>query len=88
MKAGFKTSFVKDLRNIRDKSTLKRIQKTIEHVEHAQSLADVTNLKKLKGGSNYYRVKVGDYRVGIIVEGNEVSFIRCLNRKEIYRYFP
>ena len=88
MKVGFKASFAKDLQNIIEKSILKRIQETIEHVEQAQSLQDITNLKKLKGGSNYYRIRVGEYRVGIIVEGDEVSFVRCLNRKEIYRYFP
>ncbi|MBI2304124.1 MAG: type II toxin-antitoxin system RelE/ParE family toxin [Chloroflexi bacterium] len=88
MNVGFKASFAKDLQNIIEKSILKRIQETIEHVEQAQSLRDITNLKKLKGGSNYYRIRVGEYRVGIIVEGDEVSFVRCLSRKEIYRYFP
>lgn len=48
----------------------------------------MTNLKKLKGGGNYYRIRVGEYRIGIIVEGDAITFVRCLHRKEIYRYFP
>jgi mRNA-degrading endonuclease RelE of RelBE toxin-antitoxin system len=31
---------------------------------------------------------VGDYRVGFVFEHGAVTFVRCLDRKEIYRYFP
>ena len=31
---------------------------------------------------------VGDYRVGLVFEHGDVTFVRCLDRKEIYRYFP
>jgi mRNA interferase RelE/StbE len=48
----------------------------------------VAGLKKLKGGGNYYRVRVGEYRVGLVIEGDSVTFMRFLDRKEIYRYFP
>jgi mRNA interferase RelE/StbE len=84
----FRASFAKDLRNIKNKDLLKRIKETIEQVEKAQSSQDITNLKKLKGGSNYYRIRVGEYRIGLLVESDTVTFVRCLNRKEIYRYFP
>ena len=43
---------------------------------------------KLQGGDDFYRIRVGDYRLGIIVELEAVVFVRCLNRREIYRYFP
>ena len=88
MKILFRASFAKDLRNIANKEVLKRIKETIEQVEKAQTSHDITNLKKLKGGSNYYRIRVGEYRIGLIVESNTATFVRCLNRKEIYRYFP
>jgi len=84
----FRASFAKDLRNIKNKELLDRIKQTIEHVEKSQSQQDITNLKKLKGGSNYYRIRVGEYRIGLIIEDNTATFVRCLNRKEIYRFFP
>ncbi|MGA1264796.1 MAG: type II toxin-antitoxin system RelE family toxin, partial [Prochlorothrix sp.] len=52
------------------------------------------NLLKLKGYDTYYRIRVGDYRIGLEVlhqsdSGNlEIVFVRVLHRKEIYRYFP
>lgn len=88
MNVQFRASFSKDLRNIKNKNLLDRIRETIEHIERTQNLQDIANLKKLKGGSNYYRVRVGEYRIGLTIENDTVTFVRCLNRKEIYRYFP
>ena len=88
MKALFRASFAKDLRSIKSKDILSRIKEIVEQVEKAQSLQEITNIKKLKGGRNYFRIRVGEYRIGLIIESDEISFIRCLNRKEIYRYFP
>jgi mRNA interferase RelE/StbE len=88
MNVQFRTSFSKDLRNIKNKNLLNRIKEVIEHVEKAQSLQVISNFKKLKGGSNFYCIRVGEYRIGLTIENNTVFFVRCLNRKEIYRYFP
>lgn len=88
MKVEFKASFAKDLRSIKDNALLARIKETIEQVEQAADIQQLTNLKKLKGGTHYYRIRVGEYRLGITIEGATVIFVRCLNRKEIYRYFP
>ncbi|MGH2412635.1 MAG: type II toxin-antitoxin system RelE family toxin, partial [Microcystaceae cyanobacterium] len=35
-----------------------------------------------------YRIRLGDYRIGLFIEGKTVTFARVLHRKEIYRYFP
>jgi mRNA interferase RelE/StbE len=88
VKIQFRASFAKDLRGIKIKELLSRIKETIQQVEKAQTSQDITNLKKLKGGINYYRIRIGEYRIGLILESDTVSFVRCLNRKEIYRYFP
>ena len=37
-------------------------------------------LAKLGGSSGYYRLRVGDYRIGIALEADEVEFVRCLHR--------
>jgi mRNA interferase RelE/StbE len=84
----FKESFVRDLRHIKDKGLLTRVSELIELVEQAQHLGHVANLKKLGGGGNYYCIMVGDYRLGLIVEGDAVTFVWFLHRKDIYRYFP
>jgi mRNA interferase RelE/StbE len=89
MKTAFVKSFQRDLKALRkDHEMRRRIQKKIEEVEAASGLDELSSLKKLAGGENYYRIRVGDYRIGIVVEKDAVVFVRCLHRREIYRYFP
>jgi len=88
LKAGFRKSFLKDAKTLHSKKLKERIKSTIRDVEKAENLQSIGNLKKLKGSEKYYRIRIGDYRIGIIVEGQMVTFVRCLHRREIYRYIP
>ena len=88
MRVAFRDSFAKDLKGVKEKGLLGRVREVIEAVEKADSLAELPNLKKLKGGGNYFRVRVGDYRVGVALENDTVVFVRFLNRKDIYKHFP
>lgn len=88
MKVGFRESFAKDLKGVKDKALLKRAAEIIEAVEKAASLVEIPNLKKLKGGGTYFRLRLGDYRIGIALEDETVVFVRFLNRRDIYKYFP
>jgi len=42
----------------------------------------------MKAYPNRYRIRVGNYRIGIEIQGDKVEIMRVLNRKEFYRYFP
>ncbi len=89
MRAEFRKSFARDLRRRKnDSDFLDRVKEIIEEVELAETAARITNLKKLKGESSYYRIRFGNCRIGIKIEDDLVVFIRVLHRKEIYRYFP
>ncbi|HOP46540.1 MAG TPA: type II toxin-antitoxin system RelE/ParE family toxin [Desulfobacteraceae bacterium] len=89
MKTAFKKSFAKDLKtHSRNKNLLTMIQKPILQAETADSVADIKNLKKLKAEGHYYRIRIGNYRIGLIIENKIVTFVRVLHRGEIYRYFP
>lgn len=88
MNVEFRKSFEKDLRKIKDEAVLLRIAAVIEEVENADNLGDISNIKKLQAEGDYYRVRVGDYRIGITISNDIIIFVRVLQRKEIYRYFP
>ena len=88
MRASFRASFARDLRDIADPGLSRRIAAKIEEVEQARDLSQVQQIKKLRGAAGFYRLRVGEYRIGVQVEGDVVVFVRCLNRKEIYRFFP
>ena len=89
MNIAIKKSFSKDLRKIHDKKLLASVYETIEQIQLAQSLKNIKHIKKMEGSKNYYRIKFGDYRLGICIDKEKTVFIvRFLHRKEIYRYFP
>ncbi len=88
MTATFRKSFLRDLKKLKDAKVRGRIREVIEAVEEADSLSDLPDVKKMSGGSGYYRVRIGSHRIGLAVEGEEVEFVRVLDRKDIYKYFP
>ncbi len=88
MNTAFRESFDADLSAITDAGLLRRIRRVIERVEAARAFQQIPNLKRLEATGKYYRIRLGDYRIGFVFERGAVTFVRCLNRKEIYRYFP
>ena len=88
MKVEFNRYFFKDLGKISDASVKSAVADIIEVVELATNLSQVSNLKKLKGFKTAYRIRVGDYRIGIVVIRNVVEFVRVVNRNMIYKLFP
>ena len=85
----FDKSFSKSLDKVKDSTTLQRTEKTILKLESANSLKDVNNLKKLSGFSNYYRIRIGDYRIGVEqIDKRTIRLIIIAHRKDIYKKFP
>ena len=88
MKVEFLNKFVKDLDNLTVEKVKLSVIKTIELLEAANNLSEIPNLKKLKGHKSAYRIKLGEYRIGIFVEGKVVEMARLIHRKDIYKVFP
>ena len=88
MKIKFESKFSKDLKKIKDQKLLSQIKIVINECKLAQTLDDIKNLKKLKGYQTFYRIKIGDYRIGMAIINDELIFTRFLHRREIYRFFP
>ncbi|PSN16185.1 plasmid stabilization protein [filamentous cyanobacterium CCT1] len=88
MRVEFRKTFEKDLRKIREQALLGKIKSIIEATEAAETLDEVANIKKLKGEDGYFRIRLGDYRIGLFLQDEVLLFVRILHRKEFYRYFP
>jgi len=86
----FKGRFIKDFKRLP-----KDIKKDAREfcflvAPKAENLSDLkaNSLKKIKGFKNYYRVRIGDYRIGFKKVKNQIIFMRVLHRKDIYKLFP
>ena len=88
MKVEFLSHFNRDLDKIRNQNIKFAVQKIILKFESAQSLSEIPNVKKLSGHKSAYRIRIGDYRMGIFVDGRTVEFARIIHRKDIYNLFP
>lgn len=84
----FTKSFLKDIRKIEDKQLARAVEVAILSVKSTSDISDIKNIKKLKGHRNAFRIRIGDYRLGLFVAGNKAEFACFLNRKDIYKFFP
>jgi len=67
MEVRYLSKFSKDLDKIKTQQTKKVIIDVIQEVKSAKSLKDINNLKKLAGHKNAYRIRCGQYRMGIFL---------------------
>lgn len=84
-----RTSFVRDMGRIRSAALRRRIEQTIECLENAPTIADMSGIKQIRSASgHHYRIRIGSYRLGIAIEGDAAVLVRFLHRSDFYRSFP
>jgi mRNA interferase RelE/StbE len=89
MNTYFDSKFKKKISKIRDKNLAKRIENVIIDVTNAQSLSELTNVKKLTGHTDMFRIRLGDYRIGIqLISSQSVEFLDIDKRNDFYKSFP
>ena len=88
MEVRFSRPFEKDLKSVSDKRLVLKVDEIIESLKEAESLSGISNIKKIKGHIDCYRIRIGNYRLGLLVENKTIWLARLMDRKEIYRYFP
>jgi mRNA interferase RelE/StbE len=84
----FEKSFVRDFRKLKSKALANAILECIDQVSNASAINNINNLKKLTGYKNAYRIRIGDYRLGIVLQDEKVIFVAFAHRNEIYKKFP
>jgi len=85
----FDKSFSKCLDKIKSKILKKKIEELIVELENVNTINEIRNLKKITGSKLYYRLRLGDYRLGIELEHHNIlRLIVIAHRKDIYRIFP
>jgi mRNA interferase RelE/StbE len=85
----FDKSFEKSLIKVNDPSILRKLKRVIIQIESSASLSQIPNIIMLTGYSTYYRLRIGDYRIGMeMTNKNTIRFIIIAHRKDIYKIFP
>ena len=88
MEVRYLKKFSKDLDKITQSKDEVRILEVIKSVKAAQSIEEIPGIKKLAGFDDAFRIRSGNYRLGVFVEESTVLFARVAHRKDIYKMFP
>ena len=89
MRILYTKSFDRDIGDVKNNPEMKkRLLEVIGRLGEVESLDEVHGIKKIEGYESYYRLRIGDYRLGIKLAEDTLELIRFLHRKDIYRRFP
>ncbi|MBN2546845.1 MAG: type II toxin-antitoxin system RelE/ParE family toxin [Spirochaetes bacterium] len=88
MNIKFKQSFNKDIKKIKNKVLNKKIINIIQKIKQAGNIYQLRNIRNMEGFKDFYRIRTGEYRIGIKLENNSIILIKCLHRKDMYRSLP
>ena len=82
MRGSFTKDFNSQLAKIGDKYLALAVKDAIENVEKAKSPWEIIGIKKLKGHKTAYRMRCGNFRVGILSRKVKL-FLRPLRTEKI-----
>jgi len=88
MRTFFCSSFSKDLSRIENPDILDQLRVFINLIDTIDNLRSISGIRKMKGSKTAYRIRLGEYRIGIHKLNDGIEFTRILHRKDIYKYFP
>ena len=88
MEIRFRPRFNRELRRTRNPNLRSRVERAIEDVKTAPAVSEISGIRRLSASGNSYRIRVGDYRIGVEVEDDVVILARFGHRREFYRSFP
>ena len=80
--------FAKDIEKELDQQQMQQLAEILITLTQCKTLTDIQDCKKLKGFTNAFRIKFGNFRIGFLWEDETIKLSRVLNRKDVYKYFP
>lgn len=81
----YRKGFIKDLKRV-PQQVLKAFACAVGEITQATHLVEVGNLKKLKGYTNVYRLRLSDHRAVFLTveQDSAVEFLYIASRGEVY----
>lgn len=91
MEVTIKRSYLKDLKKL-PRNVFVAADAVIDKLRSSASLEnsglDYVKMEGQRKGENYYRIRIGDWRIGIEYVNPETVVICILKRGDVYKHFP
>lgn len=84
----YNRGFKKDLEKIKDAKLKEALKEKIVELKDKQDLSQVRGVKKISGHPTAYRIRIGQFRLGLFYSNRKVSLQRFVKRNDIYKVFP
>ena len=88
MRVRYRSRFDRELRRTRNPALRRRVESEIEDLKAASTISEIPGIKRMRASGNFYRMRIGSYRIGLEVEGDVVILVRFGHRGDFYRSFP
>jgi mRNA interferase RelE/StbE len=88
-KIEYNERFLKELTSL-PKEVQPRVESIVFSELEADNPFELGYISKMKGYKDKYKVRVGDYRIGLTIDRTNRTIIcqRVAHRREIYKIFP
>ena len=66
----------------------RQIKQVLIKLNDCKNISEINNIKKLVNYDNYFRIRIGRYRLGIQIINNTIYLINISPRGDFYKFFP
>ena len=77
--------------NTNAKKQIRKLPKSVQIIignKIRKLLLSGVKLEKLSGRKNFYKVRIGDYRIVIVKLSSEIEVVLVAHKKEVYKILP
>ena len=78
------TQFNRELGRIRDRRVAQSVEQAIDTLKAANQLIEVAGVTRLVNRGPRYRMRIGDYRLIMLMDDEGLTLERLLHRREAY----
>lgn len=64
------------------------VMDVLDSLDEAETFADIPNMKAMQGYKNYFRIRVGNWRIGLFWDGELFQIQDVGKRGDFYKRFP
>lgn len=88
MKVEYSRKFLKELAAVPSDIRSKIESFVFEELVSTSSIYEMGKVEKMKGYDGFYKVRFGNYRLGLVVANEMITVKTVMHRREIYKFFP
>jgi mRNA interferase RelE/StbE len=88
MDVRYSKKFLKQLAEVPSDTRLKIEHFVFNELVSASSIHGLGKVEKMQGYDGFYKVRFGQYRLGLVIENKMITVKIVMHRKEIYKFFP